>query len=62
MIDNIDDLNNAKGFKAVQVNCRNILNKINEIRHQFNWVDILVCSETWFNNSIPNFFFFFFIY
>ena len=54
MIDNIVDLKNAKGFKIVQINCRSILNKIDEIRYRFNGIDILACSETWLNDSIPN--------
>ena len=55
MIDNIEDLKNAKGLNIVQLNCRSILNKIEELRHQFNGVDILACSETWLNDSIPNY-------
>ena len=54
MYDDIDDLKNAKGFKAVQLNCRSILNKIEEVRYQFDIVDVLACSETWLNESIPN--------
>ena len=53
-IDNVDDLRGLKGFKLIHFNCRSILNKINEIRFSYTGMDILVCSETWLNDQIPD--------
>ena len=46
------ELNNLKGFKIVHVNCRSVLNKIDELRLCAEGVDILACSETWLNDQI----------
>ena len=54
-IDNTTDLMNTKGFKIVQINCRSILNKIDELRYQYEGIDILICSETWLNDQIPDY-------
>ena len=48
------DLSRLKGLKIVQMNCRSILNKIDEIRYTFSDVDILSCSETWLNDMIDD--------
>ena len=46
-MDDIKGLNEAKGFKLVQLNRRSIYGKIDEIRYLYKGVDILSCSETW---------------
>ena len=51
-IDSVSDLKQVKGFKVVHLNCRSILNKIDEIRHQYDGIDIVTCSETWLNDQI----------
>ena len=43
-----------KGLKIVHLNCRSILNKVNEIDHVFKGSDILTCSETWLSSAVPN--------
>ena len=52
IIDNVVDLKNMKGFKVVHLNCRSVLNKIDEMRYQYEGIDILACSETWLNDQI----------
>ena len=54
LINNVRDLKQAKGFKIVQINCRSILNKIVEIRYLYDDVDILICTETWLTDKIPD--------
>ena len=53
-MDDILALNAAKGFKIVQLNCRSIYGKIDEIRHLYENVDFLSCSETWLTDRIPD--------
>ena len=43
-----------KGFKIAHINCRSILNKINEISYTFQGIDILTCSETCLCRAIPD--------
>ena len=53
-MDSFNDVLSLKGLKLVHVNCRSILNKVNELSYIFDGVDILACSETWLNTAIPN--------
>ena len=50
----VKELDKAKGLKIVQLNCRSIYGKIDEIRHLYKNVDILLCSETWLTDMMPN--------
>ena len=47
-------LQGLKGLTIVHLNCRSILNKIDEIRYMYAGVDILICTETWLHDAIPN--------
>ena len=51
---NLNDVRFLKGLKISHLNCRSILNKVNEILYTYRGIDILACSETWLNNAIPN--------
>ena len=51
---NLQDVLLWKGFKIAHVNCRSILNKVDEIAFTFQGIDILACSETWLCDAIPN--------
>ena len=50
----VNDLKVAKGLKLVQINCRSIYGKIDEMRYLFNDIDILSCSETWLSDIITD--------
>ena len=53
-MDDIASLNEAKGLKIVQLNCRSIYGKIDEINCLYKDVDILSCSETWLTDKITD--------
>ena len=45
----------GKDFLIININCRSIINKIEEIYHVFNEInpDIACMCETWFDESVP---------
>ena len=51
----VDHVKGQKGLKIVHMNCRSISNKIDEIRYLYAGIDILVCTETWLHEAIPNY-------
>ena len=53
-MNDIKDLIVAKGLKIIQLNCRSIYGKIDEIEYLYKDVDILSCSETWQTDKIPD--------
>ena len=53
-MDDVNDLNGANGLKVVQLNCRSIYGKIEEIKYLYKDVDILSCSETWLSGMMPD--------
>ena len=50
----VGELKGFKGLKLVHMNCRSILNKIDEISYIYGDMDILACTETWLHKAIPN--------
>ena len=50
----LSHLKELKGLKLIHLNCRSILNKIDEISYTFGDIDILACTETWLYRSIPD--------
>ena len=51
----VSDVKSHKGLRLIHINCRSIVNKIDEIRYVFEGVDILACTETWLYDAIPNY-------
>ena len=43
---------NQKGLKIVHIDARSVLNKIDEIGHNFEDFDVIVITETWLNDGI----------
>ena len=42
------------GFKIVHMNVRSLFGKIAEIGAVFNYFDVIVITETWLTDSIPD--------
>ena len=51
----VGELKALKGLKLVHMNCRSILNKIDEVSYIYDDIDILACTETWLHKAIPNY-------
>ena len=49
-VDNID-IQSEKGFKLARVNTRSVLNKLDDIRINFEIFDVVVRTETWLDAS-----------
>ena len=44
-------LKNIPGFKIIQLNCRSLYRKIDQIATLYNTFDVICCTETWLNDS-----------
>ena len=50
----IKDVQHLKGIKMVHLNIRSILKSMDQIRQNFNGMDLILISETWLGPAIPD--------
>ena len=50
----VSDVVSRKGFKAVHVNSRSLINKLPELECQFMGFDVIIATETWLSTVIPD--------
>ena len=43
-----------RGIRMVHLNVRNLFNKLDQIRHNFSGMDVIIISEKWLTPSIPD--------